>query len=112
MKYIFIILFLSLSLNKFSHKFASDFRFMQNELKFANTEDMSEDDTVRSPRHIQFSLSKDGKTVLREDFVNAFSMRDMNNQQVMNVFDTADVNKSGNLDNEEWFAFYSIFVKN
>lgn len=37
-------------------------------------------------------------------------MRDMTNQQILDVFDSADINKNGILDQEEWNAFYVIFI--
>lgn len=37
-------------------------------------------------------------------------MRDMTNQQVMDLFDMADINKNGIIDEDEWDAFYTLFI--
>lgn len=39
--------------------------------------------------------------VSREDFTRDLNMRDMTNTQVMDVFETADINKNGKLDSDE-----------
>lgn len=48
--------------------------------------------------------------VLRSEFEKIFHMRDMTNQQIMDTFDTADIDKNGKLSIEEWDAFYDIFI--
>lgn len=56
------------------------------------------------------NLSGDGRRVLREEFLHEFNQRDMNHGQIMEVFDFADVDKSGVLEEAEWKAFYNIFI--
>jgi len=46
----------------------------------------------------------------RSTFFNAFSHHGLNKYEIAEVFDLADINKTGSLSKEEWRNFYSIFV--
>ena len=55
-------------------------------------------------------LADSAGLIQRDKFFNAFGHHGLNKYEISDVFDLADIDKNGVLNETEWDNFYSIFV--